>query len=119
MTDGASRRRLPDRRPSVTHTINWGGNEFSISIGFWPDNGQPAEVFAAGQKSGSALQMLLADSCVILSVALQCGIEPSALAHSLARVPLSKTQSQPASIIGIIAEVLAQEPGAEKTEATP
>ena len=45
-------------------------------------------------------------------------IEPAELAHSLARVPVSETESAPASIVGAIAEVLAQGPGVEKTEAT-
>ena len=60
----------------MTRTIHWAGREFSVSIGYRPDSSQPAEVFAAGQKTGSDLQMLLADSCVILSLALQYGIEP-------------------------------------------
>lgn len=98
----------------MTRTINWAGSEFSVSVGFWPDNGQPAEVFAAGSKTGSDMQTLLADSCVILSLALQYGIEPGALLHSLARVPASKTESAPASIIGTICEALLQGPDAGK-----
>lgn len=103
----------------MTRTINWAGSEFSVSVGFWPENGQPAEVFAAGQKTGSDLQILLADSCVILSLALQYGIKPSALVHSMARVPVSETTTALASIIGVIAEMLTQGPDVEKGEAAP
>jgi len=100
MTDSAPRERLPDRRPNQTRVIRWAGSEFSVSIGFWLD-GRPGEVFADGPRTGSAMQALLADACVVVSLALQHGIEPSALAHSLARVPLSETESAPASVIGI------------------
>ena len=45
---------------------------------------------------------------MILSLGLQYGIEPSALAHSLARVPVSKTETAPASVIGAVVEMLAE-----------
>ena len=63
------------------------------------------------------MRAILADACVVISLALQHGIEPLALAHSLARVPLSETESAPASVIGAVVEMLAEGLSDEKTEA--
>ena len=118
MISTASRERLPSRRPSITRTVNWAGSEFSVSIGYWID-GRPGEVFADGPRTGSAMQALLADACVVVSLALQHGIEPAAMAHSMGQIPISETESAPASVIGIIAEILVQGLSDEKTEAAP
>ena len=123
MTATAPRERLPDRRPNQTRVIRWVGSddqptEFSVTVGFFMD-GRPGEVFANGHKIGSAMQSLLEDSCVAISLALQGGVRPEDLSHSMGRTPISKTKTRPASIIGAIAEVLMQGPGAEKTEAAP
>jgi len=124
MTDTTSRERLPARRPSATHVIRWAGSddqptEFAVTVGFYLD-GRPGEVFAASSgKVGSAMRTLLDDSCVAISIALQNGVTPEALAHSMGRTPISRTETQPASIIGAIAEGLMQGPGVEKAEAAP
>ena len=116
-----ARQRLPDRRPNETRVIRWAGSddqptEFAVTVGFYLD-GRPGEVFAASSgKVGSAMRTLLEDSCVAISIALQHGVMPEALAHSMGRMPISKTETRPASIIGAIAEVLMQGPDAGKTE---
>ncbi len=122
MTAAAPRERLPDRRPNQTRVIRWAGSddqptEFSVTVGYFLD-GRAGEVFANGQKVGSAMQSLLEDACVAVSIALQHGVNPEDLAHSMGRTPISKIETRPASIIGAIAEVLMQGPGEEKTEAT-
>ena len=116
MTATGLRERLPDRRPSITRTINWAGSEFSVSVGFWLD-GRPGEVFADGPREGSDLKALLADSAVLLSLLLQHNIEPAAIGYSLARVPVSDTESRPASVIGAVVELLAEGLGGEVAEA--
>jgi len=122
MTTTTPRERLPSRRPNQTRVIRWAGSddqptEFSVTVGYFLD-GRPGEVFANGPKGGSAMQALLEDSCVAVSLALQSGVKPEALAHAMGRTPISKIETRPASIIGAIAEVLMQGPGEEKTEAT-
>ena len=120
MTSSASRRPLPNRRPNRTETIQWAGSNghvttYTITTGFRLD-GTPAEIFCDGAKIGSEMRLLLQDVAVIVSLALQFGIAPADLSRSLARVPVSKTESAPASIIGAICEVLMQGPDAEMTE---
>ena len=118
MTSTASRRHLPDRRPNRTETIRWAGKEFSVSIGYWLD-GRPGEVFADGPREGSDLKALLADSAVLLSLLLQHNVEPTAIGHSLARVPVNDTETMPASVIGAVVEMLAEGLGGEETGAAP
>jgi hypothetical protein len=87
MTDNPYRRRLPNRRRNETHdlVVN-GGTRLSATIGFDVDN-RPAEVFLNSGKVGSAIDALLGDAAVVISIALQCGIAPSALSKSIGRVP--------------------------------
>ena len=120
MTSIASRKRLPNRRPNQTCVIRWAGRddqptEFSVTVGFFMD-GRPGEVFANGPKVGSAMQALLEDSCVAVSIALQHGVAPADLARSMGRTPVSDVETRPASIIGAIAEVLMQGPIVEQRD---
>ena len=99
-----TRDRLPDRRPNETTTLVFGGLRFAVAIGFFPD-GRPGEVFASGVKSGCDLDYLLDDACVALSLLLQHGVAPAALARSMGR---SGDGTTPASIIGALADRLTE-----------
>ena len=117
-----ARQRLPARRPNQTRVIRWAGSddqptEFSVTVGYFLD-GRPGEVFANGLRVGSSMQSLLEDACVAVSIALQHGVTPEALAHSMGRVPITKKETRPASIIGAIAEVLIQGPEVANAGAT-
>ena len=108
-----ARERLPNRRPSVIRTITWhepngGAIECDVGIGFRMD-GRVAEVFASDLKGGSTLRLLLEDACVLVSLALQHGIAPAALAHSMGRQPITESETAPASLIGAVVEALADE----------
>ena len=104
------RKRLPDRRPFETETIEHGGALFDVTLGFFLD-GRVGEVFAGGAKSGSELDGLLDDSAIVVSLLLQNGIEPAALAKTVGRLGDGVA---PASVIGAISDLLAEqapEPG--------
>ena len=85
--EAAARHRLPGRRPSLKQELQVGGQSFTVDIGFDPETGAPCEVFLNAGKEGSLLNALLADAAVVISVALQCGIEPADLAKSVGRLP--------------------------------
>lgn len=85
----AARTPLPNRRPSIIETIEIDGHSFTASIGFNPATGQPRELFLDGTKSGSALDGILNDAAVTISVALQHGVSAAALAKSVARLPVT------------------------------
>ena len=116
-----ARRRLPNRRPSITQTIEVGGQAFVATIGFAPEDGSPREVFLDGATTGSDLAAILDDASVVLSVALQFGIPPAALARSVGRLPIvplappylsqpsNDGRKAPASIIGAALDLLQAE----------
>jgi hypothetical protein len=79
---------------------------YSVTIGFDLANNRIGEVFTHGAKVGSAMDAILDDACVTLSLLLQHGVEPAALAGSMGRLGDGKT---PASIIGTLADLLARE----------
>ena len=99
-----SRSRLPTRRRSQNVVVEVDGQRFVITTGYYED-GQPGEVFIAGAKIGSALDAIVDDAAVTLSVALQEGVSPHALARSMSRVPDGKG-TKAASVIGVALDLL-------------
>jgi hypothetical protein len=97
-----TRQRLPDRRFAETVALEHGGARFMVTIGFYPD-GRPGEVFTHGARSGSTLDALLADACVVVSCLIQHGAEPRDLAASMGRLG----SSDPASVIGAVLDLIA------------
>lgn len=97
-----TRQRLPDRRPAETVQIEFGGMRFAVTIGFYED-GRPGEVFVHGTRTGSGLDALLADACVVLSVLMQYGVEPRELAASMGRLG----NAGPASVLGAVIDLAA------------
>ena len=73
-----SRTRLPDRRPSMTMQFVYEANTYSVTLGFDVANNRIGEVFTHGAKVGSAMDRILDDACVALSLLLQHGVEPAA-----------------------------------------
>ena len=97
-----SRARLPERRPNETIDLAFAGRRFAVTVGFYP-NGRPGEVFTSGVKVGSDLDAILADACVAVSLLLQHGVEPAALARAMGRAGDGIT---PASVIGALSDLL-------------
>lgn len=70
---------------------------------------EPKEVFANAAKSGTEMSHILADACVIISLALQFGTTPDDIAKSLGRVPeldRGKGADKPASVLGEIMAIV-------------
>ena len=94
-----TRTRLPDRRAAETVHLEHNGTRFMVTIGFYPD-GRPGEVFTHGIRTGSSLDALLADACVVVSCLIQHGVEPRTLRPAwagLATLSLPRS-SAPSSI---------------------
>ena len=101
-----SRQRLPERRPNITIPFAYDGGAYSTTLGFDIRDHRIAEVFIHGAKVGSGIDRILDDACVALSLLLQHGIDPAALACSMGRLGDGET---PASIIGALADLVASE----------
>ncbi len=116
MTGTAPRRRLPNRRPSHTETLEVGGQAFTATVGFDPTDGTPREMFLTAGKEGSMLNAMLADAAMVISVGLQHGVPGEALARSVGRLPAGPVtpveldhapgQKVPASPIGTALDLL-------------
>jgi hypothetical protein len=76
------RRKLPDRRRSETWTATLFGREFSFTVGFYGD-GTPGEVFVDTDKPGSAVARWANESAMLVSLALQHGVELSEVSRLL------------------------------------
>lgn len=104
---------LPGRRPNITETAEYRGQPIAITVGFDLD-GTPREVFANGAKEGSDMQHTLCDSCIIISIALQSGIEATALSRHLGTIPgwvNGKEGEVPASPLGVIMGIVVSAAG--------
>ena len=77
-----ARQRLPNRRPAITHTLEHNGDRYHISIGY-DLYAKPKEVFIRGSKTGSDMDHLLDDAAVVVSIALQNGINVAQMKRSL------------------------------------
>ena len=118
MTTAPMRTRLPARRASVTEEIEVDGCSVKATVGF-DTAGRPREIFMVAGKEGSAMNMLLADAAVAISVALQFGVPPQALAKSVGRLPMGLVspsdldqagaggRKSPASLIGAGLDLIA------------
>jgi hypothetical protein len=83
----SARKRLPNRRPSHTETLEVAGQAFTATVGFDPNTDHPRELFLTAGKEGSLINAMLADAAVVISVALQHGVSAKALAKSIGRLP--------------------------------
>jgi hypothetical protein len=100
-----TRTRLPNRRPNETAELIFNATPYAVTIGYNPDTGRIGEVFTHGAKVGSNMDAILDDACVALSLLLQHGLAPSALAASMGRDGDGKRSS---SIVGALADLLAE-----------
>ena len=107
-----TRMRLPDRRFAETVALEHGGARFMVTIGLYSD-GRPGEVFTHGARTGSNLDALLADACVVVSCLIQHGAEPRELAASVGRLG----NAEPASVIGAVVDLVAAASAARQAEA--
>lgn len=105
-----TRTRLPGRRPSMTMQFVYEANNYSVTLGFDVANDRIGEVFTHGAKIGSAMDRILDDACVALSLLLQHGVEPAALSASMGRLGDGKSS---ASVIGALADLIARESRAQ------
>ena len=95
------RRTLPQRRASETFDLRFWSQDFTITIGRYPD-GTLGEVFIDGGKTGQDIQSTARDAAMVLSLALQHGTPIEAIRHAVTR----SGSGEAASILGAIVDVL-------------
>jgi len=88
------RQRLPNRRQHDVAEIEHGGFKLTVGVGRY-DNGELAELFVDTHKTGTAIDTLLKDSAVLLSLALQHGASTDTIRHAFSRTgPLAAVLDQ-------------------------
>lgn len=68
------RRLLPDDRPSITHKFVIGGMTGYLTVGLYPDDRAPAEIFLTMGKEGGVVSGLLDAFATAFSFGLQYGV---------------------------------------------
>ncbi|RMH18196.1 MAG: intein-containing adenosylcobalamin-dependent ribonucleoside-diphosphate reductase, partial [Gammaproteobacteria bacterium] len=68
------RKRLPDERPSITKKISLAGHEGYLHVGFYPDSGEPGEIFITMAKQGSFVSGMMDAFATAVSIGLQYGV---------------------------------------------
>jgi ribonucleoside-diphosphate reductase alpha chain len=97
------RERLTDRRSSDETTVEHAGQSYVVGVGYYAD-GRPGEVFINTGKTSESIHQHAADAAVILSIGLQHGIPAEAFARSMPR----HDDGTPYTIIGAVADMLAE-----------
>ena len=114
----APRIRLPNRRMQITDAVEWQGYTWMVSVGFTPD-GRALEAFVKGAKTGSSMDAIMDDACVLLSLLLQAGYSAQALADHLGRegVDPFAPAASPLGLFAISCAALEAEVGADLAQA--
>ena len=89
------RKRLSNRRRSVTFDLEHKGSFYEICVGLYDDD-RLGEVFLSGCKTGSDMATLINDAAVLVSIALQYGAPVSVLSRAMGR----HGDRAPATVIG-------------------
>jgi hypothetical protein len=99
----ALRRRLPNRRASITFEVESQGLRFTCSVSWFAD-GTLAEVFLQNHKAGSSAGINAQDSAVVCSLALQHGVPLDVIRRALMR----DSQGRPSGPLAAALDVLTE-----------
>ncbi len=84
MAGAMTRKRLPDRRSSITFDVEACGLRFTVSASPFAD-GTLGEVFIQNHKADSGAGIMASDSAIAASLALQYGCPVEVLRKALSR----------------------------------
>jgi hypothetical protein len=100
-----TRNNLPNRRSSCSFTLEFQGERYDVTTGFYED-GRFGEIFInrirdkSAAKLGQQLDAVCRDSAILMSLALQHGVNLPDLKHSITR----DDDGVPMSIVGAIVD---------------
>jgi len=109
----SERRRLPNRRDSVTFVLEAGGLRFTATASRF-DDGLLGEVFLQNHKADSTAGIMASDAAVAASLALQFNCPVETLRRALCR----DARGNATGPLGVALDMLSQLPPADG-EATP
>jgi ribonucleoside-diphosphate reductase alpha chain len=101
----SERRRLPDRRGSITFDVEAFGLRFTVTASPF-DGGSIGELFIQNHKADSGAGIMASDSAIAASLALQYGCPADVLRKALSR----DRQGRASSPLGVALDTLAVRP---------
>jgi hypothetical protein len=104
-----ARQKLPDRRACETLEFTHSGFRYLASVGRFT-NGDLAEVFLSGPKTGTDVASAARDSSIVASIALQFGVPAEVLRHGIGR----NSDGSAAGPLGKLLDLLATKEPAER-----
>jgi hypothetical protein len=96
------RKRLPDRRASITYDVQAFGLRFTVTASPF-DDGTTAEIFIQNHKAESAAGIMASDSAIAASLALQYGCPPETLRRALSRDARGNASGPLAAALDVLA----------------
>ena len=97
-----NRERLPNRHACEVVEFEMGGRPFIAHIGRFDDD-RLGEIFVSSGKAGSEMEVLMRDAAIVLSVALQSGVDAADIRKSLTRNPNGSASGPVGKILDILA----------------
>ena len=99
------RRRLPNRRPSISFSFKCGPHHYTATISYFPGTNQLAEIFLGNGRAGSDVDAAAKDSAVVASIALQHSVPVETIRKALLRDPRGNASSP----LGVVLDLLAED----------
>jgi len=99
----AERRRLPDRRASVSFNFTLDSFDYVATVSSFAD-GALAEIFLGNGKTGSGSDANAEDAAIIASIALQFGVPVDVIRRAVLR----DDRGRPAGPLGTALDILAE-----------
>src|SRR5262245_60590898 len=97
---------LPQRRPSITFNMTYGlqNTAYGITVGYPSLNNKIVrEVFINGARTGTDMDAITRDAAILLSLALQHGVDLGIIAKAMTRDG-DNENNKASSIIGAIVD---------------
>jgi hypothetical protein len=99
-----NRKRIPNRREIITQTFDYGGITFHGSVGIYPDDGAPAEIWLEGGKVGSDVQQSARSAAIAASLALQHSCPLKTLRNALPKLHNGKPADSLGTFLSLVAD---------------
>lgn len=99
------RQALKNRRSHDVSEFSFHGNHYTLGVGYF-DAGkkQPAEVFLDCRKITSETACIARDAAVVLSIALQYGVDLETMRKAITR----EEDGSPSSVTGMVLDILGE-----------
>ena len=98
-----NRRRLPNRRGSLTFSIECAGLNYTVTTSRFA-TAEVGEIFISTRKIGSAADTAARDCAIAASIALQYGAAPETLRRALCRDTNGQASGPLAAALDLLAE---------------